>query len=245
VLSIPDPKLASTTPASRGTGTVGNPHLNPETAWNFDSTVEYYGRNGGSYVVSLFYKKVSDFISPVTVYNQTVPGQGAQLFNLTNAVNLSGGKAYGAEVGFNQPLRSFSDALDGFGLQANYTLVESSIDQPISGRLFTFPGSSRNNVNGTLYYSKGPIDVRAALVYRSDYLSALPWVGVVNFPTYTVGYTTVDASATYSFGGHFDLTITGANLTGAGRRDYAYNSSTFLNYYTRPRVVAISLRASF
>jgi TonB-dependent receptor len=214
-------------------------------AWNFDSTLEYYAGNGGSYVASLFYKLVSDFISPVTVYNATVSGQGAQQFNLSAAENISNGKAYGAEFGFNQPLRSFLEVLDGFGLQANYTRVESSIDRPISGHSFSFPGSSRNNVNGTFYYDKGPIDMRVSLVYRSDYLSALPWIGVVNFPTYTDGYTTVDASATYKFGPHFDLTITGSNLTETGRRDYAYQSSTFLNYYTRPRVVAVALRASF
>jgi TonB-dependent receptor len=245
VLSIPDPKLASTTSNSRGTGIVGNPLLKPEMAWNFDSTLEYYAGNGGSYVASVFYKLVSDFISPVTVYNATVSGQGAQQFNLSAAENISNGKAYGAEFGFNQPLRSFLEVLDGFGVQANYTRVESSIDRPISGHTFSFPGSSRNNVNGTFYYDKGPIDMRVSLVYRSDYLSALPWIGVVNFPTYTDGYTTVDASATYKFGSHFDLTVTGSNLTETGRRDYAYQSSTFLNYYTRPRVVALALRASF
>jgi iron complex outermembrane receptor protein len=245
VVSIPDPKLASTTPNSRGTGTVGNPYLKPETAWNFDATFEYYPGNGASFVASVFYKLVSDFISPVTVYNATAPGQGSQLFNLTDAENISGGKAYGAELGFNQPLRSFLEALDGFGVQANYTLVESSIDQPISGRVFTFPGSSRSNVNGTVYYNKGPIDMRVAVAYRSNYLSALPWVGVVNFPTFTDGYTTVDASATYSFGRHLDLTVTGSNLTEAGRRDYTYETSNFLNYYTRPRTVALALRASF
>src|SRR3981189_1576511 len=106
---------------------------------------------------------VSDFITPVTVYNATVAGQGAQQFNLSAAENISGGKAYGAELGFNQPLRSFLEALDGFGVQANYTLVESSIDQPISGHVFTFPGSSRSNVNGTVYYNKGPIDMRVAV----------------------------------------------------------------------------------
>jgi iron complex outermembrane recepter protein len=245
VLSIPDPKLASTTSNSRGTGIVGNPYLKPEMAWNFDSTLEYYAGNGRSYVASVFYKLVSDFIAPVTVYNATVAGQGAQQFNLSAAENISSGKAYGAEFGFNQPLRSFLEALDGFGLQANYTRVESSIDQPISGHSFAFPGSSKNNVNGTFYYDKGPLDMRVSLVYRSDYLSALPWIGVVNFPTYTDGNTTVDASATYSFSRHFDLTITGSNLTETGRRDYAYQSSTFLNYYTRPRILAVALRASF
>jgi len=245
VLSIPDPKLPSTNSNSRGTGIVGNPYLKPEMAWNFDSTVEYYAGNGGSYVASVFYKIVSDFISPITVYNATVPGQGAQQFNLSAAQNISNGKAYGAEFGFNQPLRTFLEALDGFGVQANYTRVESSIDQQISGHSFAFPGSSKNNVNGTFYYDKGPLDMRVSLVYRSDYLSALPWIGVVNFPTYTDGYTQVDASATYKFGRHVDLTVTGSNLTEAGRRDYAYQSSTFLNYYTRPRVVAVALRASF
>src|ERR1700726_3709162 len=86
--------------------------------------------------------------------------------------------------------------------------------------------------------------MRVSLVYRSDYLSALPWIGVVNFPTYTDGYTQVNASATYKFGRHLDLTVTGSNLTEAGRRAYADPSSPFRTYYPGPRVVAGRVRAS-
>jgi outer membrane receptor protein involved in Fe transport len=82
-------------------------------------------------------------------------------------------------------------------------------------------------------------------VYRSDYLSAFPTNPNYVTPVYTEGSTTLDLSANYAITKNFGVTFTGSNLTGANRRDYAYNHAAFLNYYTVPRILALSLRASF
>jgi iron complex outermembrane receptor protein len=243
-LNIPDPTSPGYTQASRGAGAIGNVRLKPETSWNYIVSAEKYTSSGGSYVISGFYKSVKDFIAPVTNFNTTVPGQGSQLFDLTEAENVSGGKAYGAEISFNQPFRVFLRALDGFGLQGNYVYLKSKINAPFSGHTFTFPGASKNSVSSSLYYSKHGLDARVAMTYRSNYLSQLPILGLVAFPTYTEHLLTLDASVSYNLTQHLNLTLSMTNITKQDRRDYVYSPSFFLNYYQIPRTVAIALRAS-
>ena len=147
-------------------------------------------------------------------------------------------------MSFNQPFRVFSRALDGFGLQGNYVYLKSKIDAPFSGHTFTFPGASKNSVSSSLYYSKHGLDARVAMTYRSDYLSQLPILGLVAFPTYTETLLTLDASVSYNFTKRLNLTLSMTNITKQDRRDYVYTPSFFLNYYQIPRTVAIALRAS-
>jgi iron complex outermembrane receptor protein len=241
-LSVPDPSLHLT---NNGSGTIGNAKLKPEKTWNFDTTWEYYTDGGASYVASAYYKLVSDFIAPQTVHNVTVPGFGSQLFDVATAANVSGGKAYGIETGFNQPLKNLSEFLSGAGFQANYTLSISKIDQPFSGHIYSFPGAARHNINAVLYYDKGPIDTRVAMVYRTSYLSAFPIGATGSFPVYTDAAATVDASATYRISENFGISLTASNLTAAGRRDFIYESSNFYHYYTNPRTLTLAARGKF
>src|SRR5882724_28842 len=243
-IGIPDPKLGLGT-TTVGSATVGNTALKPTTAWNYDGSIEFYEPTGAFYSASIFIKRISDFIAPNAVAQTMLPGQGAQLFNTTVPQNVSDGHAYGYELGFNQPLKVITDYLNGFGFQANYTYVDSAIDAPQNGYKVTFPGASRNNVNGTLYFDNGPFDARVALIYRSAYLSQLPWAGVVNYNLSTDASTRLDASASYKIFRNLQLTVAGTNLTAESRRDYVNNTANFLNYYTVPRAVAIALRGSF
>jgi TonB-dependent receptor len=244
---VPDPTLPGTA-GQKGLVTTGNPSLRPETAWNYNWTVDYYAPGGGSFVASTFYKAVSDFIAPVTVSNATLPNYPGQLFTLTTPENVSTGTAYGAEIGFNIPLKNYVHVLNGFGVQANYTWVKSIINanlDPSHPGKSPFPGASRNAVNGTVYYSQDPWEFRVAVVYRSDYLSSFPVLPQTAVPIYTEGSAMLDMSANYAITRNLTATFTGTNLTGANRRDYAYTPSAFLNYYTVPRILALSLRGSF
>lgn len=224
-----------------GHAQTGNPDLRPETAWNFDATVDHYLSGGGSIVTSLFFKRVYNFIYPVTAFNVSIPGYGVP-FDSILPENVSGGRVYGLEVAGNFPLNRVWDKLDGFGLEANYTYVSSKIDDSALGDT-PFLGSSRNNSNATLYYSKGRIDTRLAMVYRSNFLSKFASApAYVN--TYTEGSVTLDASMTYALMDHLSLTVTAINLTQTPRQDYLNQPSTFLNYYTQPRQVVVALRGS-
>ena len=224
-----------------GHAQTGNPNLHPETAWNFDATLDHYLSGGGSIVSSVFFKRVYNFIYPVSAANVSIPGYGIP-FNSILPENVSGGRVYGLELAFNFPLTRLWDQLDGFGLNGNYTYVSSKINDASLGGV-PFLGSSKNNSNASVYYSKGRLDARLSLVYRSDFLSKFPQSpAFVN--TFTEGSVTLDASSTIALSDHFSFTVTAINLTQAARQDYLTTPSTFLDYYTQPRQIVLALRGT-
>ena len=242
VINLPDPA----NPASanvRGTGSAGNTQLKPQTSWNYDLTAEYYGPKGSAYILSFFYKDVSNFIYFDTAFGQTLPGQGNQLFNLTQVTNVSKGRAYGFEAGITQPFSFLPSPFDGFGVQANYTYVNSRVNASLNGQAVTFPGASKHNVNATIFFEKGPFGVRTSYSYRSNYLASLAnGLGLNALPTYTQGFGSLDASATLKVGNHLDVTLTGSNLAGENRRDYTFDTSNFREFFSRSRRVALAIR---
>jgi len=224
-----------------GQAQTGNPNLHPETAWNFDATLDHYLTGGGSVVSSLFFKRVYNFIYPVSAANVSIPGYNIP-FDSILPENVSGGRVYGLEFAFNFPLQRLWDKLDGFGLNGNYTYVESKIDDVALGNV-PFLGSSKNNSNASVYYSKGRFDTRFSMVYRSNFLSKFPQSpAFVN--TFTEGSVTLDASTTIALVDHLSLTVTAINLTQAARQDYLNTPSTFLDYYTQPRTIVLALRGT-
>lgn len=244
VLTVPDPADPRSVGVV-GTGSAGNTQLKPQTSWNYDLTAEYYGSDGSAFVVSAFYKDVKDFIFFDTTRGASLATFPGTRFDLTQAVNLSSGRAYGFEVGANKPLTFLPSALAGLGIQANYTYVDSKVSAQLNGAAATFPGSSKHNVNGTLYYARKWFDGRVSYVYRSDFLASLSnGLGLNSLPTYTNGYGQFDASATIKFNRHVDLTISGTNLLKEDRRDYNYSSSFFRGYFSRSRKVAVALRVA-
>lgn len=216
----------------------GNTKLKPTKAWNYDFTTEYYTGYGGSYVASLFYKDVKDLIINTTLSGVTVPGQGNTLFDSTTSTNASTGFTYGAELGTNQPFRFLPTPWDGFGVQANYTYVVSRTF--VSGQPTQFPGSSKNNINTTLYYEKFGFSARLAASYRSRYL-----VAFADGNTIARAETRVDASLSQKFTPHFEVILTGANLTHSYRSLYDQTAGFVTSYYSQPTTYSLGVRATF
>jgi TonB-dependent receptor len=220
------------------------------TAWVFDITNEYYTASHGAIYGSLFYKKIKDFIVDAASNNVSIPGY-TDLFGVSGPVNAPGGFAEGAELGVNQPFTWLPSPLDGFGVQANYTYVDSALDsngvtalgaETLNGG---FPGSSRNNFNGVFYYEKYGASVRLAYNYRSSYFENFGGTGDRTFqPTWTAGASQVDLTASYAFNRHFSVTFTGVNLNQSVRRDYIGNNDVFRSYVDRPTTYIIGVRGN-
>lgn len=219
----------------------GNTKLKPTQAINYDVTGEYYTSYGGSYITSLFYKDVKDLIITQTLTGVTVPGQGNTLFDSTTSLNASTGKTYGAELGTNQPFTFLPQPWDGFGLQANYTFVQSTTN--IGGRETRFPGSSKNNLNLSTYYEKFGFSARLAYSYRSAYLSGIGGGG--DGDKITRAAARLDASLSYTFLKNFEVILTGSNLTHSYRSIYDEKAGFVSSYYSQPTVYSLGARASF
>jgi len=247
----------------RGTIRSGNPNLRPYTAWMYDNTFEYYVKNGGQFRASIFYKDIKDFVGRQTIVNQPYPGekvlglalpeaapgfdgQEDLLFDISTPINITDAQIYGFEIGFNQHFTFLPGFAKGFGLKANYAFVESNFDGAVGDATNGFPGTSKHNVNGTVYYEKYGISLRFVAAYRSNYLSNLGGIGNTRADEahYTNGMTTFGASIKYKFLKKYNVSLGVNNLTGVDLRRYIGDDTRNLTaYYGRNPIWNFSLRA--
>ncbi|WP_445192711.1 TonB-dependent receptor [Sphingomonas sp. Tas61C01] len=218
----------STDPSSgTPTATSGNPFLKPATAWQFDATLEWYFARVGSLTFDAFYKEVSNF------FYQSIASRNVTSNGVTQSVqfrfpeNFTGkGKIKGFEVAYQQTLDFLPGLLNGFGINANYSYIDSSglpnsflntgSPQPTStiptGDL-PFEGLSKHNVNATVFYEKGPVSLRAAYNWRSKYLLTaadviFPYTSIFQDDTGSL-----DASAFINVNKWIKVGVQGVNLT--------------------------------
>jgi len=241
----------------RGTIRSGTPDLEPYSAWMFDNTFEYYVKNGGQFRASFFYKDIKNFIGRQTLVDQPYPGEEALgfalpagqenlLFDISKPINITDAQVYGFEIGFNQHFTFLPGFAKGFGLKANYALVASNIDGAVGDATNGFPGTSKHNINGTVYYQKYGLSLRFVAAYRSNYLSNLGGVGSTRADEahYTNGTTTLGCSVNYKFMKKLSGSLGVSNLTGVDIRRYIGDDTQNLtSYYRRNPVWKIGLRA--
>ncbi len=169
-----NPNLSLSTGTSNGastfTGTAGNPSLEAVKADQFDTALEWYFGQGSMMYGTLFYKKVEGFIANA-VFNEVYDGQ---VWQITRPVNGDSGKIRGAELGYTQFFDFLPGWLSGFGLQTNYTYVDSEAPSPTAtdtnGQSLTVPleGLSKNSYNAILSYETARFQGRVAYNWRSD-----------------------------------------------------------------------------
>ena len=240
------PREAANQPSGVGdipTGQRGNAKLDPTISYIFDTTFAYYNDIEGAYVASFFYKDVNDFIFPVTT-QETLPGNGDQIFDVRRPENYSDGDVVGFELGFNQPFTFLPAPFDGFGLQANYTYSDSSFDEDVGDNGYGFPGSSKNNFNSILYFEKGDFGVRFSYIYRDAYFRNLPGQGAQAknaTPLWSGDDERININASYDINEHFSIFADVNNLTEEGRRDFFMDESIFNGSFNRERTVTVGI----
>jgi TonB-dependent receptor len=182
---------------------LGNPMLRPVRSTQVDATAEWYFSRTSSLTFAVFNKDLKDVI-----INQTssfvVPDVDGnpQVFAVTSPVNGAKGHARGFEVAFQTYFDKLPGWLSGFGVQGNYTFVDSKTKLynqvnpaycsgssgaadnvnlnlngcDTNGRSFgdlPLQGLSRNAFTLALMYDQGPISARMAYTWRSKYLQAV------------------------------------------------------------------------
>ncbi|WP_430391904.1 TonB-dependent receptor [Dyella sp. 20L07] len=195
-------------------GSGGNPQLKPYVAVGTDLSWEkYFGKS--SYVaVAVFNKNLLNYIYNKTVLDFNFEQAGyindtpslkpySPLGSFTRPENGTGGKMQGLELSGAFEGGLIARALDGFGVQANFSLTNSTIPissvSSIPGSPSTLPGLSRKVANLSLYYEKYGWSVRIAERYRSSFTGE----AVALFDQ--LGYTTIladkqtDFQAGYAF----------------------------------------------
>jgi TonB-dependent receptor len=181
----------------------GNPMLTPTRSNNLDFTAEYYFGHGGSLTMAVFNKRIKDIvIGRTSIYTLNDTTGQPHDFMVSGPVNGATGRANGAEIGYQQYFDKLPGWLSGFGVSANYTYLDSTMDLgakstmawctpkdtpdantardlagcDTDGRTFgnvPMTNLSKNAYNLALLYDKGPVSARLAYSWRSKYLQAV------------------------------------------------------------------------
>lgn len=191
-------------------GTAGNPNLKPMVANQFDTALEWYFDTSDMLYATLFYKKVKDYFSTQTrseIYDN-------RAWLVTRPYNMDEGTIRGAELGYTQFFDQLPGWLSGFGVNANFTFVDSqggtntAIDPftnvTVGGVELPLEGLSRRSYNLAGIYEKGPLSLRLAYNWRSRYLLTTS-DAATRLPTWADDYGQLDGSFFYRFNDHLQL----------------------------------------
>jgi TonB-dependent receptor len=245
---------------------VGNPYLKPATAWQFDITAEWYFSRVGSLTADVFYKDITNFFYQSLV-SQPLTNNGQTFDLLTRGpANYSGhGKVKGAEVAYQQTFTFLPGLLSGFGFTGNYTFIQSKglpnsflnggspvvnvAAQTQTGSL-PLEGLSKHNVNATLFYEKGPVSIRAAYNWRSQYLLTAADVIYPYTSIFQDASGQLDASGFININKYVKIGVQGVNLTNSVTKTlqaYSGDPSKLAprSYFVNDRRFSFILRGNF
>jgi len=208
-----------------GTGTSGNPELEPYYANNFDLGAEWYFSSEGLLAANVFYKKISNFIDARTFQAQrtiielSTGNPVLTTLTFTQPVNVGQASIKGAEVSAQLRFSRLPGALGNLGGILNYSHTESSADFTADGdvRSQGLPGLSKNSVNAVLYYDDGRFDARLAYAWRDRYLAA--FADLAGQPRFTKAYGQLDLSINYQVSPNLSIQAQVLNLTQEQRID--------------------------
>jgi TonB-dependent receptor len=256
---------------------LGNPDLEPYKSDNIDVGFEYYTGREGYFGVAAFRKGLDGFTTRKTTLvtfadleqfgvtlaslgasaRDAVNGRGglAAPVQLNQTVNASGRLTInGFEFNWVQPLDFLLDRfhLGGFGLSANYTLI----DQKGRGAAPAIAiGVPPMTYNATLYYEKHGVSARLSINSLRGSQGSGPNSNqsqVNGAELFGNSYKQWDFSSSYDFATLFgwsdvipQLTIDVVNITGETRRTYFQFPNAAFNYFDSGRQVMVGLRGTF
>jgi iron complex outermembrane receptor protein len=175
---------------------LGNPKLDPFRSTNYDLSAEWYFGEGGLLSAAVFYKDIESYVQRTRLLTtwgdmgyalDLLPAgfTADTLFNVQSYYNTPGGPLKGYELTYQQPFTFLPGIWSKFGIQLNYTHVESSIKYMFSTAgnsntsvTTTFTDNdlvnlSPNSYNATLYYDDGTFSARVSTSYRDGYIGEI------------------------------------------------------------------------
>lgn len=203
--------------------TKGNPDLKPTYSNNYDLMAEYYFFNIGLLSGGVFYKDLSNVI--FTDQSFSVDDNNNTIVT-TQPKNLQNASLIGFEAGINKRFTFLNGFWSGFGVDFNYTFINSSTKVPrtVNGKIVmdatSLPNQSKNLFNAIIFYERKGVMVRLAGNYRGKSVEVLSQQLGPDLYTYAASYFTLDASASVAVGKKIRVFAELNNLTNAPLKYY-------------------------
>lgn len=232
--------------------TDGNPNLEPTFADQWEVGLEQYFGSGGLLAASYFWKSIkgvvqselTGVVEDVTKYNANGTIDGVYDFDVYQPVNAEGSyDVSGVELVAVVPLGMLHSALEGFGVNANYTFLDSSLTGESDLDIPTSPvGLSENTYNVTAFYDNGPFQVRVSYNRKGAYVERIERN---MYPVYRDAYGQFDFAASYQVTRNFRVELQGINITDEATTGYTMDPSFPTMYEYSGSRISLGLRAQF
>lgn len=234
-----------------GTATGGNPDLDATESRNYDLSLEYYFGEVGLAYVTAFRREIDglvvDFRRRVTYEDYD--------YILTQPDNTSNGELEGLELGFTWFPDNLPDLLDGLGVQASYTILDSVQDIPVTNDAGEVVGTdttpffavSDKSYSVVLAYEKPRYSARLSYVWRDDFLNNYEAALFANpLGVYRTAQKSLDLQLTFRVTDNFTLTFDATNLTDEIYHSYyEYPQTHNFGNWLISRTFAVGARYSF
>lgn len=218
-----------------GTGTGGNPLLEPIISTNFDATFEWYYAERALFSFGVFHMDIDNYVALgtdrqayFTIDAQRPQGELIQ-YDLTVPVN-SNAKVKGLELAWEQPFGEY------FGAFANYTYADGDTEDGTA-----MLGTSKNTYNVGAYFENERFNARVNYTYRSEFFSGLDRASAF----YQDEIDNVSASFGYKINDNFSLALDLMNLNNPKTKYYAENRDRPRSIYENGRQYYLNLRFKF
>ena len=241
----------------------GNVNLKPYTSTNLDLSFEYYWGTLNYVSLAVFSKDVQNFIvtdadtvtvSGVAIDSPLIQGDtainevtGDIDFNLQRPLNTETAEVTGYEIAAQYIFDDLPSPLDGFGISANATILDSNAEIQSNSdvdTLFAIPGLG-NSMNATLFYQKGDFEARVSWNKRDEFLEYLinPKAGVE--PVFTEEYAQIDFQVSYQVNENISVFVEGTNVTDEALRKHGRYDNQFIVYRNTGPRYALGIRSQF
>lgn len=241
-----NPALSLTPPSINrpGYGSAGNPNLKPVESKSFDITLERYFDNNGYVSAAYFDRRIDGYLQPF----QQVETINGLPYTVTRPQNAGKGKLHGYELSAQKFLDFLPGALNGLGVQANYTYITGTTESAntLGGSDYTVTpllNVAKKNANLALIYEKFGINGRLAYTHRDSYVESLNNGGIQLPPTNVVRpRNQLDLSLGYEINPHVSIQFNAWNLLKASYESYSGYESFPRDIRYDPAVYSLGLR---
>ena len=214
-----------------------NPELTPYLSTNTDLSLEWYYAKMGLLSLAGFYKDIDDWVIRTTQPRQkTLATSPFDTFNVDRPENGEKVNIHGIELNW---IHNFEN---GFGFQANATLVDSNADFS-KDLLFALEGLS-DSANLMLFYQKNGKQIRLAYNWRDEFLQHTTW-NWTNEPVFVASYQQLDLSASWQINDYSSLFFDAINLTNEKTSKYGRSQAQFLEFSETGARYAAGIRINF
>jgi TonB-dependent receptor len=207
--------------------TINNPGLLPQTASNWDATLDYYFEPVGNFSVGWFHKTIKDFIitgiQSGLVARDANNGFGGEYQGFMLLTSANGGTAYvqGWEISYQQQFTFLPGVLRGLGLVTNVTILDTHGDFGGTAvrRTGEVAGFIPRSGNVILSWRHRRLSARVRVNYTGDFITNYSAASVAR-NLYVRSRTIVNTSLGFELRPNLSLTLDVANLTNAHQVQY-------------------------